>query len=146
MHITLAQHIHAPIGLAWNELSCLERHQEWMGDVVEIVFHSASKRGEGAQFSARTVVGPFATTDEMTITGWVEGSSIEVAHTGLVIGNGVLALSSTPGGSLLTWDEELQFPLRLGGGAGAILARPFMSRVWRRSLAAFARIVERANA
>ena len=122
---------------AWKALSDIASHVRWMEDAVALEFRSDRRSGIGTAMDVETRVGPFRTTDRMEVTGWVEGRSIEVVHTGLVTGRGTLSLTTKEDGTLITWDEELQFPWWLGGAITAWLARPVLRRIWRRNLANF---------
>lgn len=81
-----------------------------------------------------TKVGPFLTTDIMEVTGWDEGHSIEVAHSGLIKGAGTLRVTPTEGGTVVEWIEELSFPWWLGGPITALFARPVLAAIWRGNL------------
>jgi len=88
-----------------------------------------------------TVVGPFRTVDVMDVVGWEEGSSIEVAHRGLVKGGGTLSAEEHDDGTLVGWVEELRFPWWLGGALVAWLARPVLAATWRENLERLERVL-----
>jgi len=118
----------------WHALSDLASHARWMRDAESIVFITDQRSGVGTKMEVETVIGPLRTLDVMEVVGWDEGRSIEVVHTGLVEGRGVL--SATPHGEATTvdWVETLTFPWWLGGPVTAWLARPVLAAVWRGNL------------
>ena len=124
----------APQALVWAAVADLASHAEWMRDAESIVFLGDQRRGKGTMMRVETVVGPFRTIDVMEVVGWDEGSSIEVAHRGLVKGRGTLAATQTGKDTLVTWEETLTFPWWLGGGVTAWLARPLLGAIWRGNL------------
>lgn len=77
-----------------------------------------------------TVIGPFRTVDMMEVVGWDEGRSIEVVHTGLIEGRGTLSAVADGDGTIVSWDETIDFPWWLGGLITSSLARPILARVW----------------
>ena len=85
-----------------------------------------------------TGIGPFRTTDAMTVVEWVEGSLIAVEHSGAFHGKGRFHLEAVPEGTKLTWSEELRAPWWLGGRVGVWLATPWLKKVWRSNLARLA--------
>ena len=118
----------------WAVIADLGSHTEWMRDAERIVFVNDQRRGVGTRMEVVTVVGPLRTLDVMEVVGWDEGSSIEVAHQGLVKGRGTLAAIQQGNGTLVTWEEELTFPWWLGGPITAWLARPVLRAIWRGNL------------
>ncbi len=131
----------APVSEVWNELADLESHTRWMADAEEIEFLTEQRRGKGTRMKVLTVVGPFRTRDLMTVTDWVEEAAIGVKHEGLVTGTGRFLLSAIPGGTRITWEELLVFPLWLGGPVAAALAKPILARIWRRNLGTLRQVV-----
>jgi carbon monoxide dehydrogenase subunit G len=133
--IHVAKRIEAPLAKVWAELSSVEDHVEWMADAIELRFHSAQRARVGTSFSCVTKVGPITTVDEMRIEDWEEGRRIEVSHHGAVRGRGAFVLHSAgAGATLLSWDEELEFPWWMGASLGAIFARPVLRWIWARNL------------
>jgi hypothetical protein len=119
----------------WAELSRIERHVEWMLDATAIRFRGDQHHGVGTTFECDTKIGPIRLTDVMEITEWEPGACIGVRHLGVVSGTGRFALTDGPDGStFVAWDEELRFPWWLAGAAGASLARPLFSALWRGNL------------
>lgn len=131
--------IDAPVARAWDELSDLASHVEWMADADSITFTSTQTRGLGTTFECVTKVGPLTTVDKMTIVEWVDGTSIGVQHTGLVVGTGRFALSARgENRSVVAWTEDLRFPWYLGGVLTAFVAKPVLKRIWMGNLHRFA--------
>lgn len=131
---------HSP-SVVWEELRHIERHVDWMSDAVRIDFRSDQREGVGTHFECRTRVGPFSTTDVMTVTRWEEGAAMGVVHHGLFTGRGEFTLSPDGEGTRLCWREALHFPWWFAGPVGAWFARPLLGLIWRRNLANFARQV-----
>jgi uncharacterized protein YndB with AHSA1/START domain len=135
--------IDAPPEVVWQTVEQIERHVDWMADAVSITFTSDNRRGEGTQFDCVTRIGPFRTTDRMTIIQWTPRRAIAIEHHGLVKGWGRFTLSRRRGNrTRFTWTERLRFPWWMGGPVGALAAKPILRAVWRRNLASLKRIVE----
>jgi uncharacterized protein YndB with AHSA1/START domain len=126
----------------WAELADLGSHSEWMGDAETIEFVTGQTVGVGARMRVPTRIGPFRSTDLMTVVEWEAGRSIGVEHVGAVAGVGRFELAPAGSGTELTWTEILRFPWWLGGRWGAWLARPVLRRIWRRNLERLRRRVE----
>jgi uncharacterized protein YndB with AHSA1/START domain len=135
--------IDAPPETVWQTVEQIERHVEWMADAVSITFTSTSRRGAGTQFDCVTRLGPFRTTDRMTVIQWTPRRAIGIEHHGLVKGWGRFALSRRRGNrTRFTWIERLRFPWWMGGPVGALAAKPILRAVWRRNLATLKQLVE----
>jgi len=121
--------------VVWRDVARIATHPEWMADAVGLRFLTERTSGVGTRFECDTKVGPFRLTDVMEITEWVPGRAIGVRHTGLVRGTGRFTLTPARGGrTRFRWRERLRFPLWLGGPLGALVAKPVLTRVWRRSM------------
>lgn len=118
----------------WNELRVIERHVTWMADARALTFESDQREGVGTAFRVRTKIGPFATTDRMTITRWVPNRVMGVEHRGLVRGTGQFTLQPDPAGSEVTWEETLHFPWWFAGPIGAAFAAPVLRAIWSANL------------
>jgi uncharacterized protein YndB with AHSA1/START domain len=135
--------IDAPPEIVWRTVEQIERHVDWMADAVSITFTTSARRGEGTEFDCVTRIGPFRTTDRMTITQWTPRRAIGIKHQGVVTGWGRFALGRRKGNSTrFTWTERLRFPWWMGGRIGALAAKPILRAVWRRNLATLKEIVE----
>ena len=133
-HIRVSIDLAVPVDAVWREAADLASHAEWMADAESIEFLTDQRSGVGVGMDVRTVVGPFRLTDSMTVTEWSDRSTIGVRHEGLVTGEGNFRLSPIAGGTRFTWEEELEFPLRLGGPVTAFFAKPVLRWIWRRNL------------
>ena len=133
--VVLSISIPEPPGAVWAELERIEDHTEWMADAVAIDFLTDQRRGVGTSFRCATRFGPLRTNDLMTITEWIEGSTMGVTHQGAVSGSGRFTLvDDGQGGTTGTWAEDLTFPWWMGGALGAAVAHPIFRWVWRRNL------------
>jgi hypothetical protein len=142
--ISLDVLIEASPSEVWAELECIERHVEWMRDAVRIKFVTSQQSGLGTRFSCLTKVGPIKLTDHMEIVRWTDRQLIGVHHVGLVRGTGDLSLQPAfGGGTIVRWDETLQFPWWLGGCLGEMIGRPALTRIWRSNLVRLKAIMER---
>ena len=134
----------APVDVTWAALADIASHVEWMADAETITFTSEQRSGVGTTFECRTTVGPLTTVDKMTVTDWVEGSRMGVAHSGIVKGTGVFELSENGAESTrIAWTEDLRFPIFLGSVVGAFVAKPVLRRIWKGNLTRFAALAER---
>ena len=125
----------APPDTVWADLSDIGSHVEWMADARAIRFLSTQTSGVGTRFECDTKIGPVRLTDVMEITEWKPGKAMGVTHTGLVTGTGRFTLKKARGGrTQFQWREKLRYPIWLGGPLGALLTKPLLTRVWRRSM------------
>lgn len=108
--ITVRRKVHAPVGEVWDALADIAAHVEWMADARAIRFTSASTEGVGTTFDCDTKVGPLRLVDRMEVTEWVPEHAMSVRHVGLVTGVGRFTLHDARNGTVLSWEEELQFP------------------------------------
>ena len=127
----------------WRVIEPIERHGEWMADAVSITFVGTKRRGVGTSFDCLTRIGPFRTTDRMTVTEWDPGRAMGIEHHGVVTGRGRFTLRRRPRGrTRFTWTEELTFPWWIGGAVGVFAARPVLRAVWRRNLRRLKQLAE----
>ncbi len=125
----------APPHVVWADLQDIASHSQWMADAVAIRFLTLQTAGVGTRFECDTKVGPFRLTDVMEITEWTPGKAMGVRHTGLVTGSGRFTLRRVRGGrTRFQWRETLHYPIWLGGPIGALVSKPILTRVWRRSM------------
>ena len=134
----LAVEIPASPDRVWAELADLGSHHLWMADADDILFEGPQTAGLGTRMLVPTRVGPFRTTDLMTVTEWDVGRAMSVEHVGAVSGSGRFELEPSGTGTRLTWSEQLRFPWWLGGPVGAWLAGPVLKRIWRANLSRLA--------
>ena len=127
--------IAAPPAKVWAVLEPVETHVEWMADAERITFTTEQRRGVGTTFECLTRVGPLSTTDVMTVTEWEPGAVMGIEHRGAVVGRGHFTLSPLAvNRTRFRWEEELHFPVWMGGAAGEIAAKPILTRIWRANL------------
>ena len=132
--IRVAAHYPVNPDTVWEELRAIERHVTWMADARSLNFTSDQREGVGTTFRVRTVVGPFRTSDLMTITHWDPPRTMGVEHRGLITGSGQFTLVAEPVGTQVTWAEDLRFPWWFAGSLGAAVAAPILARIWRANL------------
>jgi hypothetical protein len=144
--IRVATTIAAPPDAVWARIADIGSHVRWMDDAVAIRFTSATKAGVGTTFDCDTRLGPFRLTDRMVVTEWDAPALMAIRHVGLVTGSGRFVLEPAHVGTRFTWEEELDFPARVGGRVGALVAAPVLRRVWRRNLDNLKMLVEGRSA
>ena len=132
--IRISQVINRTPSEVWNEMRHIERHVIWMHDAVEIRFTSDSREGIGTSFICLTKVGSFKTQDVMTITEWRENEVMGVTHAGIVKGSGKFTITPHNPGSLVKWEEKLEFPSWALGSLGALLAKLILRLIWKTNL------------
>ena len=143
VRIRVATTIDAPPERVWQVVESIEHHTDWMADAQRITFVSARRRGVGTEFDCLTRVGPFRTTDRMTVTEWEPGRSMGIEHRGVVTGRGRFTLKRRRHGKTrFGWSERLRFPWWMGGPVGERLAKPLLRAIWRRNLTRLRRIAE----
>jgi len=140
--IQISTHINASPQALWEELRHISRHVNWMHDAVSITFTSPATEGVGTKFSCLTKVGPFKTTDIMTINQWQENETMGVEHVGLVKGTGTFHIEPHDEGSTITWKESLTFPWWMLGVFGSLFASPILTLIWKKNLQNLRQIVE----
>jgi hypothetical protein len=140
--IEISTQISATPVVLWEEIRHINRHVNWMNDAAAISFLSTSTEGVGTSFTCLTKVGPFKTTDIMTITRWEEQKAMGVEHVGLVKGSGIFTITPNGNTSTITWKEQLTFPWWMLGGLGSYLASPILKIIWKKNLQNLKRIVE----
>ncbi|MEM9656537.1 MAG: SRPBCC family protein, partial [Actinomycetota bacterium] len=92
----------------WAYVRDLGSHVEWMADATEIRFLTDQREGTGTSFECDTKVGPIKLTDVMTITDWVDESTMGVRHEGVVTGVGEFTLTPIgETGTHFSWREDL---------------------------------------
>ena len=122
----------------WADLSRLKTHVEWMADAEHLEFLTDTHLGVGTRFRVATRIGPFRTSDLMTVTVWEPSREMAVTHDGLFNGSGRFVLEPVAGGTRLLWNETIRFPWYLVGPLGALMARPVLRAIWRGNLRRFA--------
>ena len=108
--IEISTHINVSPAILWEELRHIDRHVNWMHDAASITFLSSTTEGIGTKFNCLTKVGPFKTTDVMTITQWQENKTMGVEHVGLVKGTGTFHIEPHGEGSTTVSYTHLTLP------------------------------------
>lgn len=142
--IEAVTHVEAPVPRVWERLVDWERQAEWMVDARSVSVLSQAREGVGVELRCRTNILGFVVNDDLSVTEWKEPAVLGVRHLGLVVrGVGAFELSPTAYGTRLEWWEEAEAPGGVVGDALAgVLVVPWVTRVFRRSLARFKRICE----
>ena len=135
LEIRLCETIGVPPDAVWAAMEDIETHTEWMADAVAITFRGEQRTGVGTELECLTRIGPFTTTDVMTVTEWEPGVVMGIVHRGVVTGEGRFRLRALAGGlTELCWDERLRYPWWMGGPVGEQTSRPVFARLWRANL------------
>jgi len=142
MYFDLCVDIARPPAEVWAAIERVETHVDWMSDAEKITFRTEQHAGVGTEFECLTKVGPFHTTDVMTVTEWEPGAVMGIDHRGVVTGTGRFTLTATDTGTRFCWREQLQFPWWMGGTAGGSLAKPALRHVWRGNLERLRALIE----
>ena len=143
--IQVSETIDARPERVWAEICDVGSHVRWMEDAVAIRFTSDAHSGVGATFDCDTRIGRLRLTDRMEVTVWDPPRAMGIRHAGVVTGSGLFRLEPVAGRTRFTWEEELTFPLWMGGPAGGVLASPVLRRVWTRNLANLKRLIEHGD-
>ena len=135
--------INKPLNIVWDEVKIMENHVNWMEDAAKIDFLSDNTAGIDTKMKVLTKVGPISLNDIITVTEWVEKKSIGVIHQGIVTGKGFFYLSEINENSTkFTWDEELKFPIYLGGPIGGFFVGIVLKQIWKKNLKNLKEIIE----
>jgi carbon monoxide dehydrogenase subunit G len=133
--VVVRRKIDAPIETVWDALADIESHVEWMADARAIRFTSERTEGVGTTFDCDTKVGPLRLVDKMEVTEWTPEQAMAVRHIGLVTGEGRFTLFRARSGTVLSWEEQLQFPWWIPSIPAAMVLRA----IWRGNLRRFER-------
>lgn len=147
MRIHLCTTIGASVERVWQTVESIETHTQWMADAESITFLTDQRDGVGTEFDCLTRVGPFSTVDRMRVTEWEPNAVMGIEHQGMVTGAGRFTLRAMGAGlTEFCWDEELHFPIWMGGAVGERAGRPVLMRVWRANLSRLRCLAESAAA
>jgi uncharacterized protein YndB with AHSA1/START domain len=145
--IRVATTIDAPPARVWDDVRDIASHVEWMHDAVAIRFTSRRRSGVGTTFVCDTRVGPLRLSDEMEVTEWRDRRAIGIRHVGLVTGAGRFTLRRRGGRrTRFAWEEQLRFPIWMGGPVGGAIGGLVLRAVWKRNLRTLKKRVERGPA
>ena len=145
MRFEVARDVAAPRAEVWRLLTTWERQPDWMLDAVAVEVVTPERVGAGVVVRCPTRILGMVVDDVMRVTAWREPAVLEVVHLGRVIrGTGAFELVDIDAGrTRVVWQEEVEPPLGALGAWGAQwLVRPVLIRVFARSLARFAALVE----
>lgn len=137
--------IDAPVERVWAVLVDWEGQSRWMQDARDVRVLTDKREGRGVVIRAATDILGLVVDDDMEITEWEEPRLIGVRHLGMLIrGVGAFELVPLPDGKTrFTWWEEVQAPFgALGDTVAGLVVVPWVSRVFRRSLAALKAVCE----
>ncbi len=99
VEVRLCETIGVTPDAVWAAMEDIETHTEWMADAVAITFRTDQRTGVGTEFECLTRIGPFTTTDVMTVTEWRPGIVMGIEHRGVVTGVGRSRCTRWPAGS-----------------------------------------------
>lgn len=142
-HLALDVVVRAPVEAAFDGLTDWNGQSLWMlGTRVRVT--KGDGRSVGSEIEAITGVGRAGIVDTMTITLWDPPHRVDVIHTGHVVrGTGTMEVLQLPHGmSRVVWSEDLDVPLGFVGRAAWPIVRPGFVAGVRRSLRAYAGMVE----
>jgi hypothetical protein len=126
---------------AWDAVMDWDGQSRWML-FTRVWATEQDGRGVGGGVSARTAVGALGFTDHMVITKWAPPLECRVKHLGTVVrGEGAFVVTPVPGGSTITWSEDVVPPLGRLGAAGWPVVRPGFELMMRTSLRRLAKQV-----
>jgi carbon monoxide dehydrogenase subunit G len=142
--LTVRALLPAPPDVVWRVIERLDRQGEWMADVRSLEITSPRRKGVGALLDVRSeLFGLPVVHDVMEVTAWEPPHLMEVRHRGAFHGIGEFRLEPVGDATLFTWLERFTPPLGpLGEAVFALVVRPHLRRVFRRSLRNLARFVE----
>jgi carbon monoxide dehydrogenase subunit G len=144
MQLEVSQHVAADPAAVWRVLTAWERQPEWMLDAKSVAVLTPAREGVGVVIRCPTNLLGLTVQDVMRVTGWREERRLEVEHLGDVItGTGVFLLEPAGDGTRVDWVETIDPPLgRLGEWGASTLVLPVLRRIFGRSLANLAGLVE----
>jgi Polyketide cyclase / dehydrase and lipid transport len=126
---TVVQEVRAPAAEVWAALVDWPRHGDW-APLTEVRTTTEQPGGVGAQFVARTGLGPLGFDDPMTVVAWAPPQGdrpgrCEVVKSGRVVhGRAWFTVTPLPGGrSRIVWFEDVTVsPRRITRLAGPLLS------------------------
>jgi hypothetical protein len=143
-HLDIRKFIAASPDAVWAVLADLEHQSAWMVDVRTLDIVTEQKHGVGAvmQVTSELFRQPIV-KDVMAITAWEPPRRMDVEHRGQFHGSGQFLLEGVDNGTIFTWIEDFAPPLGpLGELVFALVVRPYLLRVFARSMANVARLAE----
>lgn len=142
--IEVVTHVEAPPERVWEVLTEFERQGDWMVDLRSIKMLSEQRAGVGVAVRCYTDILGVAVRDDMVVTEWEPSEVLGVRHIGrLIAGVAAFELTPTELGTRLVWWEEVDAPLGgIGDAVAGLVIVPWVTKVFRRSLARLKRISE----
>lgn len=135
--------IGAPPRAVWDLVADIEGHAGWQVDVAAIRVTSVQRHGVGTTYDVHARLGPIRMMIPMTITEWRPRRSVSTRYDGSLRGQGTITVRRRGRGqSKVTWSARVRTPWSLGGPVGAAATAVLLRAVWRRNLAALARLIE----
>jgi hypothetical protein len=115
-----------------------------MVDLRSLEITSEQTRGVGTVMRVTSdLFGRPVVKDVMEITAWEPPHRFDVVHRGSFSGTGSFLIEQADNGSLFTWIEEFRPPFGPLGEAGfALVVRPHLTSVFKRSMANVKRLAE----
>lgn len=108
---------------AWAVITDWERQADWMLDADRVTVVSGRREGVGVRLAVRTrVLGIWAFTEPIEVTGWDPPSGLRIRHGGPVRGTGSWRLVPVDGGTRFVWTEDV---VLAGPIVGAVAARAY---------------------
>jgi uncharacterized protein YndB with AHSA1/START domain len=137
-------HIAAAPERVWAVLTDWEGQSRWMRDARSVTVLTPGREGVGVIIRAETDIAGLVVSDDMETTEWVDGERIGVRHLGrLIRGVGAFELEPEGDGTRFIWWEEVEAPFgALGETVAEAVVVPWVSRVFRGSLADLKRVCE----
>jgi hypothetical protein len=128
----------------WDVLADIERQGDWMVDIRRLEIVSEQKSGLGVVMHVTSgLFGLPVVKDVMEVMCWEPPFLMAVAHKGSFTGIGEFRLEERSGGTMFVWFEDVRPPLgKAGEIAFKLVLGPYLRRVFERSLANLARMVE----
>ncbi len=120
-HLQVIVPVAASAQRVWQALTDWDTQGRWMlGTTVRSV--GPQRGAAGDRIEAFTGIGPVGFLDTMTVTEWIDGREVTVAHTGRIVrGTGTFRVDPDgPDRSQVVWIENLSVP---GGRVGEVLWR-----------------------
>jgi hypothetical protein len=142
-HLSLDVVVGAPPEAVFAALTQWSEQGRWMlGTHVKVT--AGDGASVGSELAAWTGAGRLGFWDTMVITRWDPPYRVDVVHTGRVVkGTGAMEVLALPGRrSRFVWSEDLELPLGTLGAVGWPFVRPAFTAGVKKSLRAFARLVE----